>query len=89
MKNNALMKHAAAVGIFVVVLFAVCLIWKVTITEPEVAAFHMNALKTAFPGFKGYDVASILWGGVLSFVYGCIAAYVFHGLHKNCCKLKE
>jgi hypothetical protein len=46
------------------------------------------ALKTAFPGFQGMDAASMLWGGVLSFVYGSVASVAFHGLHKGCCGLK-
>lgn len=87
--QSSLSKHARAVGEFVVVLYVICLLWKFLNTDPEIASFHLNALKLALPGFKGFDVLSILWGGVLSFVYGYAASRVFHWLHRDCCELKK
>lgn len=89
MKNNMLMKHAATVGMFAIVLYILCLLWSFVLTEPAVAMFHQLALKTAFPGFRGFDVASLIWGGLLSFVYGFIASVIFHSLHRNCCGIKS
>ncbi len=83
-----LWRHAAAVGLFVVGLYVLCLVWRVLLTDPEVVRFHLLALKTTFPGFQGMDAASMLWGGVLSFVYGAVASVAFHGLHRGCCGLK-
>lgn len=87
-KNESLYKHAAGIGIFVVVLYALCLLWRMTMSEPEVIRFHLLALKTAFPGFSGLEVASVLWGAVLSFIYGFLGSVIFHSLHKNCCGIK-
>ena len=56
-------------------------------SDPEVLRFHLLSLKTAFPGFQGYDAVSILWGGIMSFAYGFIFSAVFHALHKGCCGL--
>ncbi|MBU0540241.1 hypothetical protein KKF59_01040 [Patescibacteria group bacterium] len=89
MKNAKFFAHAATIGLFGVLLFILCMLWKLTITDPLVDQFHVLYLKFLFPGFKGFDVASILWGMVLSFVYGFLAAVVFHGLHPDCCKPKK
>ncbi len=86
-----LTKHAVRVGFVAVVLYVVCLVWRVPlqVTDPEVIKFHMLALKVALPGFQGYDVLSVILGGVLSFVYGFLAATLFHWLHKDCCVSKK
>lgn len=89
MTKNALIRHAASVGLFIIVLYVLCLLWRLTITDPEVMKFHLLGLKTAFPGFQGFDVASMIWGGVLSFVYGFLASVAFHSLHRNCCGMKS
>ncbi len=83
-----LSKHAVKIGGILVLLYVVCLLWRVTITDPAVATLHTTSLKLAFPGFKGYDVLSVVWGAVLTFVYGYVASAVWHGLHKNCCSGK-
>lgn len=54
-------------------------------TDPAVMQFHLLALKTAIPGFKGYDAFSILWGIILIFVYGFVASVIYHSLHLDCC----
>lgn len=84
MKSETLLKHAAFVGAFGVLLYVACLFWRVTLTDPAVIQHHLLALKTAFPGFQGYDVVSILFGGIWSFVYFFIGSLIFHSLHRNC-----
>ena len=85
MKKQTLTQHALLVGAFVVILYVICLLWRYLLTDPNVIIFHQISLMTAFPGFKGYDLVSILWGGVLSFIYGFIASVVVHKLHGKCC----
>ncbi|MFA4846433.1 MAG: hypothetical protein WC654_07835 [Patescibacteria group bacterium] len=81
--------HALRVGGFFVLLYALCLVWPMIYPYGEdVLAFHLLSLKLLFPGFQGYVVSSLLWGGVLSFVYGFIGSGIFHALHKGCCKGK-
>ncbi len=89
MKNNALFSHAAGIGVFAVFLYVLCLLWRYTMTDPSVIQFHLLALKTAFPGFSGLTAGSIVWGGVLSFVYGFVISVVFHALHMKCGCLKK
>jgi uncharacterized protein YggT (Ycf19 family) len=89
MKNAKLLTHAAAMGLMTILLFVLCMFWKMTITDPVVDQFHSLSLKLLFPGFKGFDVASILWGMVLSFVYGFVASFLFHTLHPDCCPMKK
>lgn len=89
MKKEAMTKHVAMVGVVAVIFYALCVLWRFTMTDPDVQYFHLLSLKTAFPGFVGYDAASVIWGGLESFVYGVVAAVVFHGLHKGCvCEMK-
>lgn len=88
MTKSLLWRHAAAVGFFFVGLFVLCLLWPNLLTDPDAIRFHLTSLKTAFPGFKGMDPGSMLWGGVLSFVYGFVGSVAFHGLHRNCCGVK-
>lgn len=83
---HGLSKHAVKVGGVLVVLYALCLLWKLTITDPAVATLHETSLKLALPGFKGYDILSIVWGAVLTWVYGFLASTIWHGMHKDCCK---
>ena len=87
--NNALTKHAVKVGVYAVLLFVLCLIWRVTMSDPAVEEWHLLALKTALPGFNGYDALSVLLGGAESFVYGFLAAVVFHKVHGDCCVSKN
>lgn len=78
--------HAARVGAFIVVLYALCLIWpSIYPYGADVQAFHLLSLKLTFPGFTGYTAGSIIWGGVLSFIYGFVASLIIHAMHKNCC----
>lgn len=86
--KNKMWQHAALIGLFVVGLYALCLLWRLLLTDPAVAEWHLLALKSAFPGFQGMDVGSMLWGAVLSFVYGFLASLAFHSLHKKCCEVK-
>ncbi len=88
-KQSALVRHAANVGVFVVVLYVLCLFWRLTMTDPEVIRFHLLSLKTALPGFQGFNPLSMLWGGVISFVYGFIGSVIFHKLHRGCCGMKD
>lgn len=84
MKPASLLKHAATFGVFGIILFAACLLWRFTMTDPAVIQFHLLALKTAFPGFVGFDVASLIIGGIMSFVYGFFLSIIFHSLHGSC-----
>jgi len=86
--STPLTKHARQVGVFAVLLYGLCLLWKVTITDPSVADLHMQLLKLALPGFQGLTVGSVVWGGVLAFIYGALAATIFHKIHRNCCTPK-
>lgn len=89
MNSSMLIRHAVMIGVFAVILFVLCLFWRFTITDPLVAQMHLLNLKLVFPGFQGYDALSIIWGGVMSFVYGLIFSLVFHALHGTCCVAKK
>ena len=90
MKNEYLLKHAAFIGVLALFLYAACLLWRFTMSDPAVMQFHLLALKSAFPGFSGFDTGSVILGGVMSFVYGFIISIVFHSLHRNCtCEMKK
>lgn len=90
MKVESLFKHAAIVGVFAIALYAACLLWRFSMSDPMVAQFHLLALKTAFPGFNGFDTGSMVLGGVLSFIYGFLASLIFHILHGACnCKMMK
>ncbi|MBF8280246.1 MAG: hypothetical protein HW383_19 [Candidatus Magasanikbacteria bacterium] len=84
--KGSISKHAAFLGFFIVILYVVCLVWGSFLSEPVLVELHTNLLKLAFPGFKGYDAMSLVLGGVLSFVYGFVAALICGGLHRGCCK---
>lgn len=87
-----LTKHAVRVGYVAIALYILCLVWRVplqVLADRAVLDFHMLALRAALPGFQGYDVMSVLWGGILAFVYGFIVAVIFHKLHDNCCLPKK
>lgn len=77
------------VGTYLVLLYVVCLVWRITISDPAVMNFHLLALKVTFPGFQGYDALSILWGGILTFGYGIVGSLIFHSLHSDCCAKKR
>ncbi|MBI4437423.1 hypothetical protein HY631_00535 [Candidatus Uhrbacteria bacterium] len=82
-------KHACLVGCFIVLLYAICLIFPLIYPYgADVLAFHALSLKLAFPGFQGLTLGSIVWGGVLSFAYGFLASLLFHSFHRGCCQGK-
>lgn len=86
---TSFISHAVRVGGFFVLLYTLCLIWpKMYPYETDVLAHHLLSLKLLFPGFQGYVVFSIVWGGLLSFVYGVLSSLVFHAFHQGCCKGK-
>lgn len=58
-------------------------------TDPEVIRFHLLALETALPGFKGFDFLSMLWGAGLAFVYGVLLSLAYHILHCDCTGCKN
>lgn len=84
-----MLRHAATVGFFAVLLYAACLAWRYTIVDVDVMNLHLLSLKMMFPGFQGYDVLSIVWGALLSFVYGVAASALFHTIHADCCGMKK
>jgi len=87
--RKASLQHAATVGVFIMVLYILCLLWRFSMTDPAVANFHLLALKTAFPGFQGFDLLSMVLGAAISFIYGFIGSVIFHALHCNsCCEKK-
>lgn len=78
------LSHASRVGIFAATIYAICLVWPLIYTYPaDVAAHHLLNLKLMFPGFQGYDVGSIMWGGVLSFAYGMVASVIYKSLQEK------
>ena len=82
--------HVLRVGSFFVVLYALCIVWPIVYPyDTDVLAHHLLSLKLLFPGFQGYDFGSIIWGGVLSFIYSAIGSMIFHGFHSDCCKGKK
>ena len=82
--------HALRVGAFLILLYAVCLIWPAIYPYgADVLAYHLLSLKLLFPGFQGFAVGSIIWGGVLSFVYGFVGSLIFHSFHRGCCESKK
>lgn len=91
MKSESLFKHAVSVGVFAVLLYVACLLWRFTMTDPAVMQFHLLSLKTALPGFSGFGAGSVILGGVESFIYGFVISLVFHVLHANCncCGMKK
>ncbi len=82
------MKHASKVGILLVILYIICLAYKFIISDPSVAQLHLLLLELSLPGFTGFTIGSIIWGGVLAFIYGFAGSRVFHVLHRNCCEPK-
>ncbi|HBP00347.1 MAG: hypothetical protein UU48_C0006G0161 [Candidatus Uhrbacteria bacterium GW2011_GWF2_41_16] len=81
--------HAFRVGVFFIFLYALCLIWpRMYPYGTDVLIHHLLSLKLLFPGFQGYAIGSIFWGGILSFIYGFIGSFLFHVFHKNCCRGK-
>lgn len=85
-KDQTIARHASMIGLLLIILYAFCLVWSLTMTDPEVMKLHLLNLKLVFPGFKGFDALSIIWGAILSFVYGFVGSTIWHSLHKNCCK---
>ena len=77
--------HAIRAGLIIVVLYLACLFWRITMTDAAVMNFHLLSLKTALPGFQGYDALSIVWGAILAFGYGFCGSYLFHAFHNGCC----
>jgi hypothetical protein len=81
--------HALRVGGFFVLLYVLCLVFsKIYPYGADVLAYHLLSLKFLFPGFTDFTIGSIIWGGVLSFVYGFVGSMIFHAFHKDCCKGK-
>ncbi len=81
--------HAMRVGLFVLALYVICLVWpSIFPYSADVLNYHLIALKLSFPGFQGFTLGSVVWGGVLSFVYGFVGSIIFHALHSDCCKGK-
>lgn len=81
--------HTLRVGGFFVLLYVLCLVWpNVYPYGADVLVHHLLSLKLLFPGFQGYSVGSIVWGGILSFAYGSVGSLILHAFHKDCCKSK-
>ncbi len=84
-----MLRHAATVGLYAVILYAVCLVWRYALADAEIMRLHLSMLKMMFPAFQGYDRVSIVWGVLLSFIYGVLASVIFHSIHTECCNGKK
>jgi len=73
-KCDSFWKGANRLGMFLVLLFAVCFIWY--FVRSVEADLHMRLLKLAFFGYSGMDVKSFILGAIQSYVWG----YIFTGL---------
>lgn len=87
-------KKSCHLGYIFLTFFILCTIWsKVYPYEKEIFDLHMNLLKLTYPGFKGYDLMSLIWAGVLSFLYGYVISVICIHLHHGCksggCDSKE
>lgn len=83
--QKSLSSHAIRVGGFFIILYLLCLVWQMWSTDAAIQTFHLTSLKFMFPGFTGFTLFSIIWGGILSFVYGFVGSYAFHRFHASCC----
>ena len=89
MKKSFLL-HAIWVGVFIVLLYVLCLILpRLYPYGADVLAHHLLSVKLLFPGFTGYTVGSMVWGGALSFLYGFVGSIIFHAFHTGCCRFKK
>lgn len=85
-------------GYFGVFLYLICIAGGyVLLRSPEAMELHKVLLAVTFPGFVWLSAGSFFYGLVLSFVYGWIAAALFHlacrlagtckdGEHGSCCR---
>jgi len=84
------MSHAVRVGAFIVLFYVVCLVWPLIYPySADVLTHHLLSLKLLFPGFLEYTAGSIVWGGILSFIYGFVGSMFFHAFHASYCVSKK
>lgn len=89
MKNTSHVRPAWTIGVFLVLLYLLCLAWQYLLTDPAIQTLHVQLLMLTFPGFKGMTIGSMLWGGVLSFVYGWVGALIFRVVGNVSCQGKK
>lgn len=87
--KKSLFQNSALVGLFAVLLFIACTLWRFTISDPLVAEHHLLSLRVAFPGFTDFGASSMIMGIVYSFVYGFVIAIVFRQFHLGCCDKRK
>ena len=80
-----LARHATIAGITALGAYCIALLWQFTIVQPAVGVFYLNIFKLVFPGFYGFNAPSLLWGAVLSFIYGLLAAVLCFLIHHAFC----
>lgn len=90
MLKSTTVAHATHVGMFLLVLYALCVAWS-TIYPYSNDTFSnlLPLLQFIFPGFQRYAEGSIAWGGFLTFAYGFGASILFHVYFGKCCKTQE
>lgn len=74
---------ANRLGIFFVILFALCFAWGYV--GPIDPAFHLQSLRSAFWGFSGMNVVSFIFGAVQVYVWAYILSGLWALTHRCCC----
>ena len=68
-------KKGHCLGIFFVLLFALCMVWYYV--HPVEQALHVRMLKVSFFRFTGMNAMSFISGGVQSYLWGHIGLAVW------------
>lgn len=67
-----------AFGMVSAVLYVVCFLWGVLLTNPALQELHMNILRILFldAGFVGLNVITFIVGVIMLYIGGLIAGWV-------------
>jgi len=63
------------VGIFLLLAYAICLIWY--IIHPNMRELHIDSLKLMFFGFSGMNIVSMVFGAIQSYIWGYIGVFLW------------
>ena len=71
------------IGVFLVLLFAVCFLW--FYINPVEQDLHLRLFRLSFIGYSGMNVASFILGAVQAYIWAYVAAGLWL-LAGTCCK---
>ena len=84
--KESYLKLANSVGLFLVILFAICFLWYFIM--PAERELHLKLFRIAYSGFSGMNLLGFVFGAIQSYLWGYIGVGIWRLVGYKTSKLR-